>query len=270
MNTPLLVGAATRSDRLEGILDWILEENRDLEIQDACIGAFLDSDWSSTAQAINSQLDGYAGRLGVHGAYDGIYLGSGDPLVQQLAQKRLIQSLEFAEAISAKQCVVHSPFLFFGSHHACHSSCLDLEATINRVETTLTPILEKATSIGCVLVMENIFDRNPAPLRALLEKINSPYLKRSIDTGHAAITERESNGPSPEFWIREAGDLLHHLHLQDTNGEYDYHWTPGRGTLNWSGIFHAIPENETSPHMILEIKDPIAGWEHLKNEGLAI
>ncbi len=268
MSESLLVGAARKSDGLEEILDWILEDNRDLEIQDPCTG-ILDSDWSSIAEHINSQLDGYTGRLGIHGAYDGIYLGSSDTLVQQLAQKRILQSLDFAEAIGARQCVVHSPFLFFGSHQACHSPSTDLEASIGRVQDTMQPLLEKAASIECVLVMENIFDRNPAPLRALLERIDSPYLKRSIDTGHAAITERCGNGPSPEFWIREAGDLLRHLHLQDTNGEYDYHWTPGRGTLNWPGIFAALNEIEPSPHLILEIKDPIAGWKYLKDQGLA-
>ncbi len=269
MNTLPVVGAATKSDSLEGILNWILEVDRDLEIQDPCLPGFLDADWSEVAGKINTQLESYKGRLGIHGQYDGIQIGAADPLIRELVQKRLTQSLEFASAINATSCVIHSPFFFFGDGQICHTPPRDLEMTLERVTQTLEPLVSEAEKRDCILVVENIFDRNPLPLRALVERFNSPYLKRSIDTGHAAITERCGNGPSPEFWITEANDLLYHIHLQDTNGEYDYHWTIGNGTLNWEGIFSAVNEVDATPRLIIETADPIAGWRYLKKAGLA-
>lgn len=269
LNTLPVVGAATKSEYLESILDWVLSEDRDLEIQDACIPGFLDSEWNDVANRINAQLESYQGRLGIHGQYDGMQLASADPLVQGLARKRIGQSLEFASAINARTCVIHSPFFFFGAGQTCHTPQLDLEIFLDRVTQTLDPIVAEAEKRDCVLVMENIFDRNPLPLRALIERFDSPYLKRSIDTGHAAITERCGGGPSPEFWILEANNLLYHIHLQDTNGEYDYHWTIGSGTLNWPGIFNALSEIDATPRLIIETRDPVSGCHYLKEAGLA-
>ncbi|MEM9159123.1 MAG: sugar phosphate isomerase/epimerase family protein, partial [Verrucomicrobiota bacterium] len=251
------------------ILDWLLEDKRDLEIQDACLPGFLDSEWAPVADQINSLLSGYNGRLGIHGSYYGIQIASSDSLVREIAQKRLDQSLDFAHAISAKQCVIHSPFIFFGSGHACHTHRTDLEASLAKIVETLTPIVERAADLDIVLVMENIFDKSPTPLRALISRFDSPHLRRSIDTGHAAITERTGAGPSPEYWVQEASDILHHVHLQDTNGEYDYHWTIGEGSINWEGVFKKLSQVDTDPHLVIETADPISGWQYLKSKGLA-
>lgn len=269
MNELPFVGAAIKSENLAGILDWIVEDNRDLEIQDACLPGFLDSDWGFVSDRINKQLEGYTGRIGIHGQYDGIQFGTGDPLAREHTQKRISQSLDFASSINASTCVIHSPFQFFGGGHTCHTPQLDLAFTLDRVSQTLEPLISLAEQRDCILVVENIFDRSPLPLRALIERFDSPYLKRSIDTGHAAITERCGSGPSPEYWILEANDLLFHIHLQDTNGEYDYHWTLGNGTLNWKGIFQSIGAIDAQPRLIIETRDPISGWNYLKHEGLA-
>ena len=263
-----VVGAALRLERIEEFKDWILDQQRDLELQDPSLD-FPMGQWQAKAEFWRKTMSGYTGRMGVHGPYDGIALASRDPEVQEFVQKKLLDCLDFCEAIAASHMVIHSPFHYLGGSVTCHTPTFGLNGMLKSTRETLSPIIEKAGSIGCLLVVENIFDHNPVPLRALIDSINNPFLKRSIDTGHAQIAYKSANGASPEFSILEAGSDLAHLHLQDTNGENDYHWTPGLGDINWAGIFDAIAKTNSNPRMIIEVKDVMDAWQYFTSNGLA-
>lgn len=93
----------------------------------------------------------------------------------------------------------------------------------------------------------------------------------SLDIGHALITHR-LGGPPIDQWVREAGPLLGHLHLQDSDGNIDRHWVPGRGQVNWFALFDALAELTHRPRLILELKEPSRvreGAEFLQATGLA-
>lgn len=269
MNTLPTLGVAFRLEKLTELKDWVLERHRDVEIQDPTF-AFQIGEWKDKAIHWNRTMSDYQGRLGVHGPYDGVAIASRDPDAQQFAQKKLLDCLDFCAEIGASHCVVHSPFHFLGSSAACHTPTFGLEPLLENAKATLDPILARAESINCCLVIENIFDRHTAPLRELVNSFNSPFLKRSVDTGHARIAEKTAAGPSPEFWILEAAADLAHIHLQDTNGENDYHWTPGRGDINWEGVFAAIAKTASEPRLIIEVKDILAAWNYFKKLELAV
>ncbi len=81
-----------------------------------------------------------------------------------------------------------------------------------------------------------------------------PYVQLSLDTGHATIMQA-IGAPAPDQWVREAGPLLAHLHLQDTDGALDRHWAPGDGTINWFALFEALGELAHQPRLLLELDD---------------
>jgi sugar phosphate isomerase/epimerase len=73
--------------------------------------------------------------------------------------------------------------------------------------------------------------------------------------------------------VREAGDLLAHVHLQDTDGHDDRHWAPGDGMLNWFAIFTALSELKQTPHLVMELKNPahiMRGAAYLCERGFAV
>ncbi|MEZ4634493.1 MAG: TIM barrel protein [Caldilineaceae bacterium] len=74
-----------------------------------------------------------------------------------------------------------------------------------------------------------------------MQSIDSPWLRLSVDVGHAFLTS-QIGGPPPDQWIREAGAWLAHVHLQDSDGCADRHWRLGQGNLNWFAIFNALNE----------------------------
>lgn len=133
----------------------------------------------------------------------------------------------------------------------------------------MLPIAERQQ---CILVIENIRDKNPQPLLDLVRSFNSDYVRLSIDTGHAAIMERDGGAPPHQWVTNEAGDLLAHVHVQDLDGHDDRHWAVGEGDLNWRAFFRAINALNHQPRLCIEVNDMSdiarsAAW--LEQQGLA-
>jgi sugar phosphate isomerase/epimerase len=249
-----VLGAAMMIDALADHRDWLRAAPRDLEIQDAVRPDILDGDWHMHARRARDLIDGLKGRFGVHGPFLGLTIAAHDPRVRELVIARLRRGLEFAGAIGATHMVVHSPFLSFGSAFLPFSPASRRETEMQLAHATIEPLLPLAEQYNCMLVIENIADANPAPLLDLVRSFNSPLVRMSLDIGHAAIMQR-AGGPTPDQWVREAGELLAHLHLQDTDGHLDRHWAPGDGTINWYALFEALGEINQNPRLILELRD---------------
>jgi sugar phosphate isomerase/epimerase len=102
---------------------------------------------------------------------------------------------------------------------------------------------------------------------SLIESFDDELVRLSLDTGHAYIMQR-LGGPPPDQWIRDAGPLLTHIHIDDTDGLFDRHWAPGEGNINWYAVFEALEELNHSPRLLLEIQAAkvraAAGWLQLK------
>lgn len=268
--TPPVLGAALPVDHLEAHRDWLLEAPRDLEVQDAVRPGVLDGDWRPLVRRVRELLAGHSGRLGLHAPFDGLSMASSDPAVRAFVSKRYTAALEFGAELGASHMVVHSPFIFFGHPQLAHAPTNGLGTLIAQAQATLEDVIPLAERLGCTLVVENIRDTNPRPLLTLVASLGSPRVRASLDTGHAFITH-QVGGPTPDQWVREAGALLDHVHLQDNDGQLDRHWPPGDGGVNWRVLFGAIGELEQTPRLILEVRpgDLRRGADHLTRLGLA-
>jgi len=242
-------------ERLAEIRDWLFDDQRDLEINDIAYPKVIDSDWSPLLSRAHQLLDGFEGRLGIHGPCIDLTLKATDPKVRSIVSERLRRGLEFGGELGATHMVVHSPFEFMGaSPFLPHSTGFGLAGEIELVHATLAEVVPLAQQVGCTLVVENVFDLSPAPLLALVRSFESEHVRMSLDTGHAFIAYRRG-GPPPDQWVREAGDLLGHLHLQDTDGNWDRHWAPGEGEIDWFALFEALGQLDDQPRLVVELRD---------------
>lgn len=267
-----VAGVAMGSEDLPLQIGWLLEHERDVEIQDATTPGMLDGDWQQTADYINSLLAGYPGRIGIHAPFWDINLMARDPRVRTVVISRLLESVRFAEAIGATHMVAHSPFNFFGNPHLVHSPANGLDEEIAIVQETLAPVLPRLERMGGTLVIETIYDRHPRPLLSLVDAIDSDSVRLSLDVGHAYISHLQG-GPTPDEWVREVGSLLAHVHLQDTDGHLDRHWPPGQGNVNWFALFEALAALDEMPRLIVEMREssdikPAVQW--LSDQGFAL
>lgn len=258
-NTLPLVGVQLKLKDLPSYCEWLIESQRDLEIQDPSYGWVLDSDWRPQVRQARDLLDGYTGQLGVHGPWYGLPLLCPDTRVQELVVTRLKQALDFAVAIGATQMVLHSPFEFYGSPMVAHTPAYRLLDEIKLVHEMLADFLPLAQQANCALVLEVSYDTNTAPLLALARSFDSNDVQIGLDTGHAFVMQR-IGGPPPDQWVRDAGPLLAHVHLQDTDGFLDRHWPPGRGNINWYALCEALQSLSHRPRLLLEVR-PDKVWE---------
>ena len=275
-----LVGASMTAKELPVHVDWLIAHQRDLEIQDPVFTPIFDNDWRHLdqipglsdgityadwrriAQTVRAQLNGYKGRLSIHGPFVGLPLMSLDREIRQVVSRRLRQALAFAEEIGATQMVLHSPWTFLGGPYMPYASIKGQQQVIALTLDLVEPLLPIAKSAGCTLVFEGVFDKHPQPLLDLVKAFSSDYVRISVDTGHAYINHVQG-GPSVDHWITTTAPFLAHLHLQDGDGCADRHWAPGRGDINWYAVFEALEAVDSMPRLILETRRFREGAEWL-------
>ena len=253
-DTPPVIGAALALEDLETYRDWLVEHDRDLELQGFHMAEVLDGDWESRADRVLGALDGFRGRLGIHGPFWGFSIASEDPEIQQIVTKRMMQGLDVCARLKATQMVIHSPFNHW-DHHNFPARPSSRSRVHENARTTLEPVLARAESQGVTLVVENIADVDPFDRLRLVEALGSPALKISIDTGHAQFAHTATGAPPVDYFVRAAGEMLNHVHLQDADGYADRHWAIGDGTILWSSVFGAILATGSKPHLVLELAD---------------
>lgn len=265
-----VVGAALTLASLDTFRGWILERQRDLELQDFVNAEVLNGDWRPLADRVRAMLDGYTGRLGIHGPFWGFKIDSQDPDIRAVVRRRMEQALDVCGAIGATQIVIHSPYSTWDYNNL--DNYPDARGkVIERVHATLREVVRRAEDMGVELVIENIEDKDPATRLELARSFSSPAVKLSIDTGHAHYAHGSTGAPPVDYYVTSAGDQLAHVHLQDADGYADRHWAPGEGTIRWDAVFRALGTLTVKPRLILELRnhrDVAKGAAYLTQLGL--
>lgn len=268
----LTLGAALKVKDLPHFADWLKDRQRDLEIQDGYDLALLDAgDWRGLAAEARRILDGHSGRRGIHAPYQNTHLGAFDPKYRAFVIDRYKQALDFCAEVGGTHMVCHSPMQFLGNPFVPSTLEITQHPLYQAVAATLDAVVPHAEKIGCALVIENIWDRLPWLWARIVRSYNSPFVRLSVDTGHAMITHLEG-APPVDHWLKEAGEWLAHVHIQDTDGYGDRHWAPGDGNLNWRAVFSVLSSLPQTPRLILELYDASEigrGAAYLQRLGLA-
>lgn len=266
-----VIGAALRPRDLPRFLPWLAERDRDLELQGFDKPEMLDGDWRTAVAEARAALAGWSGRLGMHGPYAGLVLDARDPEARALARRRILAALEVAEALGARQMVLHSPYTLW-KHQNLDTLSGAREGMIARVQDTLADAVARAEAAGVTLVIENIEDVDPRDRTRLAQSFGSDAVKLSIDTGHAEFAHGSTGAPPVDVFVALAGADLAHVHLQDADGHADRHWRLGRGRIRWPAVFAALAASGADPHLVLELRDVediLPSHAYLVAEGLA-
>ncbi|MEM7566436.1 MAG: sugar phosphate isomerase/epimerase family protein [Pseudomonadota bacterium] len=268
---PLTIGAALRLEDLPTHRDWLFGAERDVELQDFHAPEVLTSDWRPLAERARKELDGLPGRLGIHGPFWGLSLANPDPDMRAIVTQRMMTGLEICETVGADQMVIHSPYTTWDFNNLPNYPGAGA-SVVESVHGTLREVVARAESQGVTLVIENIQDIDPNARVELARSFGSDAVRVSIDTGHAAYAHGSTGAPPVDYYVHAAGEMLHHVHLQDADGYADRHWAIGEGVIPWPAVFRALARLSSNPRLLLELRDKAGiptSFAYLRDLGLA-
>lgn len=162
----------------------------------------------------------------IHGPFMDLNPGSAEPLLRKTTLHRFHQALDAAAILKPRVMVLHP-----GYDKWRYGSAQELWLK-NSIESW-REVEERARTIGCVIAVENIFEEEPGTLRALLDEIDSPWLRHCFDVGHWNLFARVGL----EEWFAELGGYVAETHIHDNNGQRDDHAALGEGNIDFNLFF---------------------------------
>lgn len=170
--------------------------------------------------------------LSLHGPFLDLNPMAFDSYVRKATMTRFNQAYEAAVALGADRVVFHScmiPSVYF------------LQGWAERmVEFWLEFFEGKA---GVQVCMENVLDREAAPLAEVVREVARPDFGVCLDVGHAHCYSELSL----DAWMDAFGGVVSHVHLHDNDGSRDQHRGLGRGTIDWGHVIARLSaENPTA------------------------
>jgi sugar phosphate isomerase/epimerase len=176
-----------------------------------------------------------------HGPFMDLNPGAVDERVREVTFFRLNQVLDLAAAFHPKAIVFHPGYDRWRYDD-------DVDLWLRKSLLTWTPLVKRAEALSVKIALENVFDQDPTALGRLLARVDSPFLGYCMDVGHGHLFSRV---PLPE-WIEALGPHLFEIHLHDNHGQADEHLPPGRGSIDFPGVFSRITAKGLHPIYTIE------------------
>ena len=185
----------------------------------------------------------FDGVKSVHGLFFDLSIASIDDDLRELSIKRYLQSLEVAKAIGAKTIVYHT-----GNEATIKHRKFQQAYSEDSIKFWKNYIQAYENS-KILAVQENVSENTFEPILKIVNAVNSPYLKASLDTGHVNVHSDQK----VVKWIEGYGQNLKHMHLHNNYGDDDSHLSLLKVSLDFDEFFAKIKELEINPVIVLEI-----------------
>lgn len=226
-------------ERLGRFFDLILELRMSVEI--GLGGEGMDRAEVEEIRRTSEALKERGCAVTLHGPFWGIEPGCLDPLVRQVAARRISQFLDLARVFHPIQMVCHTGF--DPRHHVGHQ-----EQWLSESRAFWERMAARAESMHIPLLLENVWEKDPSFHLALLKSIDSPFLGFCLDVGH-----QHSFSETPLLhWLEQLAGYLMEVHLHDNDGSHDHHWPIGDGTIDFQQLFDFLESRGMAPVLTVE------------------
>ncbi|KAB0671175.1 sugar phosphate isomerase/epimerase [Oryzomonas sagensis] len=162
----------------------------------------------------------------IHSPFMDLNPGALDASIREATRRRIGQVFKAAELLRPRVIVVHPGFddLHYGENRL---------VWLNNSIDFWREFVPRAKELDTVLAVENIFEREPSTLRALLESIDAPCFRHCFDVGHWNMFTTVRM----EEWFAELGPYIGESHIHDNHGQTDEHLPLGEGEIDFDLFF---------------------------------
>lgn len=195
----------------------------------------------------------------IHGAFLDVTLHSTDPLIREVSEKRVGQTMEIAKRMGVRGVVFHTNRIF-GFREPSY-----LANWKKTNERFFTELAEKYPAQE--IWIENMFDEAPDVLAGLAESLKEiPNVGVCLDYAHAAAF-----GKQPGEWFRMLAPYIKHMHLNDNDLVEDLHLPVGAGKIDWTEFEQIRKECNVAASALIEVKgakNQRASLTYMKQNGI--
>jgi sugar phosphate isomerase/epimerase len=177
----------------------------------------------------------------IHAPFLDLNPGALDPQIREVTRRRFRQVFQAAEQLKPRVIVFHPGYdeIRYGG------------SRINWLKNSIafwSEFIPAAKELGCIIAIENIFEKEPSTLRGLLEAIDEPCFRHCFDVGHWNMF---CTGTLEE-WFAELGPFIAESHIHDNSGQADDHLPPGEGQIDFTRLFTLL--KQSAPDSVLTIE----------------
>ena len=192
----------------------------------------------------------------IHAPFLDLNPGALDGTIRDATRHRFEQLFQAAEILQPRVIVFHPGYdeLRYGDSRMAWLK--------NSIEFW-RDFLPSARKVGCIITVENIFEKEPSTLRGLLEAVDDPSFRHCFDVGHWHMF---STVPLEE-WFAELGPYIAELHIHDNHGEADEHLPLGEGVIDFDLLFNLAEQYAPQAVKTIEAHTPERLERALKNIG---
>ncbi len=223
-------------DELPPILALANSHSIGLELQEfSNVPDLLDGEWREQVKRYRRVMGSFAGELAIHGSFMDMFPGSPDRRVAALARERFHTNLLIAAELGAGIANFHVNYMPQIDDPAYLPGWIERQIAFWRSMAT------EAEPLGVRMVLENMWEPDPALIERIVKAVDSPFVRSCIDVGHAQLY---STLPLAE-WIAALQPYLTYVHLHNTDGQKDNHLPFDTGVLD---MHHVLNQLRALPH----------------------
>ncbi|MDD2852533.1 MAG: sugar phosphate isomerase/epimerase [Desulfuromonadaceae bacterium] len=162
----------------------------------------------------------------IHAPFLDLNPGAVDTGIRAVSRQRIRQVLQTAEILRPKVIVVHPGYddLHYGDNRM-----IWLKNSIDFWQEFVPLVRE----LGTILAVENIYEKEPSTIKALLDAVSDPCFRHCFDVGHWHLFTTVTL----EEWFRELGEYVVECHIHDNHGQLDEHLPVGEGAIPFEQFF---------------------------------
>lgn len=177
----------------------------------------------------------------IHATFIDLNPGTLDAAIRKVTRTRFEQIFDVAAVLRPSTIVFHPGYdeLRYGDYR---------ETWLANSIRFWQGFLPQARDLGCVIAVENIFEKEPSTLRDLLEAVDDPCFRHCFDVGHWNMFKTVSM----EQWFEALGRYVVETHIHDNHGQADQHLPLGEGMIDFDLLFSLL--NRHAPDAIWTIE----------------
>lgn len=194
------------------------------EITAFCYAPMLDT--PETARQVRRDMEG-VDRFWFHAPFAELTPCAIDPLVRQVAEKRLLQAAGQAADLGVTRMVCHGGFIphVYYPEWYVEQSVLFWRALLDKLPENMT------------VALENVMEPSPETLVQIASGVDDPRLGLCLDVGHANTSVSRT---PPMEWIGPMAPWLKHVHLHNNRGDWDLHDPLGQGDIPMAQVLDTL------------------------------